>query len=84
MVKYVASPEHKERVLTIKANLARLGESPTDLGKHFGVSASNVYDTFKGRYGEKILIEAIHKYERYLKDMLGARYIEPYLKDLNK
>ena len=83
MIKYVVSPEHKERVSAIKANLARAGKSPSDLGRHFGVSASNIYDTFKGRYEDDVLNESISNYETYLHALLGVRYVEPYLKDLN-
>ncbi len=83
MIQYKLTPEEQERATTIRANLTRSKLTTLDLAKHFGISRALVQDALKGRFNQDTTESWFTKYEEYLLNVLGVRYIQPYFNDLD-
>lgn len=82
-MKKTLSQRNKERVITIKANIARLSMTIEDTADETDKNYANVLATFKGRYSEQTTDNTLSELEAYLKGRLGVRYIKPYFDDLD-
>lgn len=82
MVTYSLTPTEKERVNTVKANMARAGIDVITLANIHDRSRAHVLDVFKGRYTSDVTDTWLTQYEHYLNKLLGVRYIQPYFNDI--
>lgn len=83
MIQYTLTPTEQERATTIRSNLKRSKLTTLDFANHFGNSRALVQDALKGRYGTGTTNTWFTKYEEYLLNVLGVRYIQSYFNDLD-
>ncbi|MCZ9311617.1 hypothetical protein PAF15_06645 [Weissella koreensis] len=82
-MKKTLSRHNKERVRTIKANIARLNIVIEELADDLEINPATIYGTFRGRYTDETTSDTLSTIETYLRYRLGVRYIEPYFDDLD-